>query len=234
MMIKFDVTGERRKELVAAISEAVGSEAVYQKAPTFAYVVGDYTIDKGGNLHFDERVGQDDIRSLFAKLAERGFASIDIFDEDIVGIDDDKFAIDMPLDGFTATALGNLERLVAAKAWILRKMVGADDLPIERGEDYLRFPWLQNDASDDEVRAYSQLIAGLCETAKRKQRIVATERQLDEGDNEKFKARCFLLSIGFIGPEYAQARKVLLASMSGSGSHKSGNWKVSKVAEKEY
>jgi len=139
--------------------------------------------------------------------------------------DSGKMPINALLYGFTASSLENLTKLVAAKSWILKKMTGADELPIERDETHLRFPWFKRGASAAEIDAYSRLIAGLCETAKKKQRVVATERQLDEGDNEKFKARCFLLSLDFIGKDYAQARKVLLAPMSGSGSHKSGGHK---------
>ena len=133
-----------------------------------------------------------------------------------------RLIINMPLAGLTASAFDNLEKLVAAKAWILRKMAEADELPIKRDEKYLRFPWFKPDASAVEVDAYSRLIARLCETAKTKQRVTATERQLQDGDNEKFKARCFLLSLDFIGEEYKQARKILLAPFSGSGSHKAG------------
>jgi len=233
MEIRLNVTGERRKELVTAVSKIVGWAPVYMKAPSFAYVVSNYTIDKDGTLHFDERVGQEDVRNLLARLAEQSFVSEDVLDENATdaAIDDGRCAIEFPLEGFTATALDNLERLVAAKAWVIKKMIGADELPIERGEGCLRFPWFRQDAFAIHADAYSRLITGLCETAKKKQRIVATERQLDEGDNEKFKARCFLLSIGFIGPEYAQARKVLLKLVSGSGSHKSGNHKPKQVGD---
>ena len=139
--------------------------------------------------------------------------------------DSGKLNINMPMVGFTASALGNLEKLVDAKAWIIKKMVYADELPITRDEEYLSFPWFRLESSAVEVDAYSRLVARLCETAKEKQRVTATERRLEDGDNEKFKARCFLLSLGFIGKEYAQARKVLLAPMSGSGSFKTGGYK---------
>ena len=95
----------------------------------------------------------------------------------------------------------------------------------ERDENCLRFPWFKQDASAAEIDAYSRLIARLCETAKTKQRVTATERQLQDGDNEKFKARCFLLSLDFVGEQTKQARKILLAPFSGSGSHRSGNHK---------
>ena len=139
--------------------------------------------------------------------------------------DSHRLVINMPLTGYTASAIDNIEKLVTAKAWIIKKMAGAEELPIGRDEKYLTFPWFGKDVSPAEVDAYSRLVARLCETAKEKQRVTATERQLEDGDNEKFKARCFLLSLGFIGKEYAQARKILLAPMSGNGSHRAGDGK---------
>ena len=46
----FNVTGERRKALVRAISEIIGEDAVYQGAPTFAYKVDGYTISRSGEV----------------------------------------------------------------------------------------------------------------------------------------------------------------------------------------
>ena len=46
----FNVTGERRKMLVEAIKAFVDAPAVYQNAPSFAYVVGDYTVSKSGTV----------------------------------------------------------------------------------------------------------------------------------------------------------------------------------------
>jgi hypothetical protein len=110
-------------------------------------------------------------------------------------------------------------------------MTGADALPVLRDESRLRFPWFSRESTPDETDAYSLLIERLCATAKEKQRVTASERPLTDGDNEKFKARCFLLSLGFIGKEYAAARKILLAPMSGNGSHKSGDGKTFGAAD---
>jgi hypothetical protein len=253
MEIRFNMTGERRRELVEAIAGIEGWLPVYKKAPTFAYVVHNYTIGKNGELSFDGRVDTSDARDLLAALAERGFVSEDTLEDAVSdvptdesapdglscggdngalpaaiagsGDDSGRLVIHMPLAGFTAASTANLEKMIAAKAWIIQKMVGADELPIKRDGEYMGFPWFRPDASAVEIDAYSRLVAGICETAKQKQRVTATERRPEEGDNEKFKARCFLLSLGFIGSEYAQARKILLAPMSGSGSFKSGNRK---------
>ena len=50
MEIAYHVTGDRRKELVKAIIQFTGMTATFQNAPTFAYVIGDYTVDNGGTL----------------------------------------------------------------------------------------------------------------------------------------------------------------------------------------
>lgn len=48
MEIQFNVTGARRKELVNAVSEITENPAVYKGAPTFAYEIGGFTVDKSG------------------------------------------------------------------------------------------------------------------------------------------------------------------------------------------
>ena len=137
----------------------------------------------------------------------------------------DMLSIDVPLDGMNPTAIANLENLITSKAWIIKKMTGAVSLPIELIEDRLRFPWFKQDASHKEIDAYSCLISRLCETAKAKKRIAAKESLPNPGDNEKYKARCFLLSIDFIGPDYKEARRILLSHMSGNGSFLQGTSK---------
>ncbi len=41
-----------------------------------------------------------------------------------------------------------------------------------------------------------------------------------EEPNEKYAFRCFLLRLGFIGPEYKAQRKVLLRNLNGSAAFK--------------
>ena len=237
MEIRFNVTGAERKALVAAVSELSGWEAVYKKAPTFAYVVNNYTIDKDGTLIFDERTDANSAAELLVQLAERGFVSEDSFvvetptDEPVVEItaDDapDRLVIEFPLNGFSELALCNLEKLVASKSALIMKAVGAVSLTIQREADRLCFPWFTLGASENEVKVYTQFIAALCDMAKTQKRIVATEKAVD---NEKYAMRCFLLRLGFIGDEYAEARKLLLSRFSGSSSFKSGAKKATQIA----
>ena len=50
MEAAFNVTGERRKVLVEAVKAFIDAPAVYQNAPSFAYVIGDYTVNKTGTI----------------------------------------------------------------------------------------------------------------------------------------------------------------------------------------
>ena len=50
MELKYNVTGCERKSLVGAISTALDAPTKYLGAPTFAYEVGGYHIDKAGTL----------------------------------------------------------------------------------------------------------------------------------------------------------------------------------------
>jgi hypothetical protein len=259
MEIRFNLEKEARKTLVRVLSEITGEKAVYLGAPSFAYTIGEYAIDRYGTLSCGGL--PDALPALLDELSARGY----VYDsdtggesspeereilggggsrkdedamiaedgetaengsetaEDAVVRGNDRLSIEMLLSGFAPTDIANVENLVTAKAWVFRKMTGAEELPIERLKDRLSFPWFRPDSTAAEIDAYSRLIARLCETAKTKKRVAAIERPPEPGDNEKFKARCALLALGFIGAEYAQARKILLAPFSGSGSHKTGD-----------
>ena len=73
MSINFHVTGKERKALVKALSEIAFSEAAYAGAPTFAYRVGDYTVDKNGVIFYPPALAQKAVALVVEKLKERGF-----------------------------------------------------------------------------------------------------------------------------------------------------------------
>ena len=209
MEIKFGVTGTDRKAFVKAVSELVGWEPVYKGAPTFAYAVNNYTIDKDGTLFYDASVDSEELDRLLTGLAERDFT----FESP------DRLVIELPKEGFTENGIANLEKLVISKATLIKKAIGVDSLPIEQTEETLRFPWFAFGASAGEVKAYSRFVGALCAMAKEQKRITAKEKPVD---NEKYAFRCFLLRLGFIGAEYKEEQKILLRNLSGNGSFKSG------------
>jgi len=181
MEIKFGVTGVRRKDLVTAIGEILDLVPEYKGVPTFAYVIGDFTVSKDGTLCFDEINGSAEIENLLDKLDRRGFQF------KAPG----ELVIELPREGFSETATANLKRLVKSKETLIKKALGTDRLPIEQTEDRLRFPWFSGSLTTEEVNAYARFIGALGAMAKNQQRVTATEKPID---NEKYAFRCFLLS----------------------------------------
>lgn len=231
MEIRFSLTGAARKELVTAINEITRCAPVYKGAPTFAYVVSDYIIDRDGT------VSGPDSQELLNGLADKGYTDPDTglayqmerspdCDHDTAFpvsaspvAQEVDLVIEMPLDGFGPTEISNLEKMIASKAPLLRKALGIENLSVQQTETTLRFPWFSGALSGDEVKAYTQLIAALCQAAKTLKRVTAKEKTVD---NEKYAFRCFLLRLGFIGEEYKPMRKILLRNLAGNSSFKSG------------
>lgn len=63
----YHVTGVRRKELVAAVGDFIGAKPEYLRAPTYAFAVGSYNIDREGTLTGPENP------ALIESLKEQGF-----------------------------------------------------------------------------------------------------------------------------------------------------------------
>lgn len=292
MKLSYNVTGQKRKELVGIVSEALNAPVKYLGAPTFAYKIDSYRIDRDGMLTGpDNRDLEDALFQQGFETAEReydvpdtyesglggidatpSFEDLDMTEEEELGLgkkrredshgengmsaDDfpdidqrhpgqyadpntpynptmlkqadewyqgelDRMAIEVPLTGFTPEKIDNLIKLINAKAPLLKAALGVVELPIRQSDadgGKLRFPWFIGMIDSDTANAYTLLIEKLCAAAKNKTRITAREREVD---NPKYAMRCWLLSLGFIGDDYRQARKILLQSLHGNGAYKS-------------
>jgi hypothetical protein len=246
MEVRYNVNGQRRKELVAAMAELLEAKPRYNGAPSFSYTVGDYLVDKQGMVSFSDFSDSEEVEMLLEGLAERGFECEAAFPEDSESLEqsanqpDDlpqtcapedpsaapdgySLTIEIPLTGFTPDKLNNLTRLVNAKAPLISMALGVDDLPIQIHDDRIAFPWfpaVDPKASDysDRMAAYRTFVTLLCQTALNKTRINAKER---ETDNPKFAMRVWLISLGMVGAEYKTARKVMLRNLSGNSAFRS-------------
>ena len=206
MTLRYNLTGADRKRLVTAISEITGAPAKYLGAPSFAYQVDYFTIDRNGGVTFDDRADSEEIENLIETLDNQGFTAEP---QAVETSENEKpspaevngLCISMPASLFSETALQNLKDITAAKGSLIRKALGVEELPIEVGETKVSFPWF----------------AGTPAPEENQKRITAKER--DTG-NDKYAFRCFLLRLGFIGPEYKQERKILLRNLTGSSAFK--------------
>ena len=225
MTINYNRAGADRKPLIAAISAITGAEAKYLGAPSFAYQVDYFTIDRNGAVTFDDRADSEEVENLIERLASMGFEAEPVEREADTEVEQhaahDGLTIQMPADGFTPEALNNLHSLIAAKGRLIRKALGVDLLPVQVEADTVSFPWFSGEATEEEAKAYTHLITALCDMARNQKRIIAREKDTDN-DNDKYAFRCFLLRLGFIGAEYKEERKILLRNLTGSSAFKSG------------
>lgn len=134
--------------------------------------------------------------------------------------EENTLTIEMPKTGFTDISLDNLQKIIASRAALLKKALGTNNLAVIDTGDTLKFPWFAMHGLVGEADAYSRLVAAMCGMAKKQKRITAKER--DTG-NDKFDMRLFLVRLGFIGDEYKAARRILLRSLTGNSSWKSGH-----------
>ena len=120
--------------------------------------------------------------------------------------------VTIPREFFTESALINLRKIVDSKAALLKKALGTSCLDIIETCDEIQFPWFPEPNADEFV-TYAQLIDSLCEMARKAKRVVATERPVE---SEKYAMRCFLIRLGFTGPQNKRAREILLRNLTGS------------------
>ena len=73
MSVPYNLTGAARKALVHTNIELMGKPAVYQGAPTFAYAIDFYSVDKNGTLSYPDNISPEDVRQLVSRLRERGY-----------------------------------------------------------------------------------------------------------------------------------------------------------------
>ena len=232
METRYNVTGERRKEMVEIISGIVGMKAVYMRMPTCAYAISNIIVSKDGTLEWDERTDDQMMEKVHEALAAAGFTAVPTEtvqarletesgessaesenepQEANVGL-----TVEIPLD---KVKVSNLMSILDAKGHLIRKALGIAATPIKVTEETVSFPWFSELPELDEVQAYTHLISALCEMRVNQKRITAKEKEVG---NEKYAFRCFLLRLGFIGAEYKTERKILLQNLTGSSAFKNG------------
>ena len=228
MELNYHAIGCERKRLAQAISAFTGFPAKYQFMPTCAYQIGSLTLDKEGVLHCENST---DLTGLLEALAAEGFNLEKLEPEQTAAAETEtatlsreveksaELVISLPKDDFTDASLEKLQNILTAKGSLIKKALGVDALPVEVTDDRICFPWFDRLTEPDETQAYMSFIVALCAMAKNQKRINTKERPVD---NEKYAFRCFLLRLGFIGPEYKDQRRILLQKLNGSSAFKGG------------
>ena len=74
--MKYAASGEQRKQLVNALSEVIGRESKYLKAPSYGYEVGSCIVNRTGDIEFPDNMAEEEIEAIVKKLTWHGFERI--------------------------------------------------------------------------------------------------------------------------------------------------------------
>ena len=230
-------TAPDRRTLVKSISEHLGEEAVYKGPPTFAYMIGQVTVNRESQLILPEDMDPAGIQGF---LVSRGW------------LERNELNISFPAGDLTVKAMHNLIFLLYSKQYLINKAIGGDTLRIEdavitrlkeplpksiddfkalvhdlkthgliAGVDFaddsitLTFP-LSEDA--EITSAFTELTARIIAAAREATRV-SPERQQPE--NEKYYMRSWLVRLGLGGQEAKSIRRVLLKGLMGHSAFQS-------------
>lgn len=217
-----------RKEIVKAMELILGMKAKYQGPPTFAYVIGSFTVDRNGSVETDT---EEEGISMKQELTARGLAEAD----------ETTLKVELPMTGMTADAVRNLLYMIHSKQYLLKKSIGADtikvsDKLVERlqgeeaadleavlriigeeqpfgiafSEERISFTGFPFDAQ--RVKAYTELAALMVKGAKEAKRVNPKETV---EENEKYYMRIWLVRLGLDGKDAKETRRVLLENLKG-------------------
>ena len=163
MTITINAQGAERKRLVNTIAAWLGEDAHYCGAPTFAYEIDRFTVDKNGSLTFSDLIDSEVVERLLEHIYDEGFdidqshTEEDEPSDNVVG-DVTGISIQLPASQFTETTLANLQAIVDAKGTLIKKALKAEVLPINKVGDRIEFPWFRPYADPQEVQAYMHFI----------------------------------------------------------------------------
>ena len=128
-----------RKEMVQAISEQLGSPAIYLRTPTCAYRIGGLTVERDGSIVSDDDALLETLRPM---LMERGWltdaadseAEASVAKTEPAEQDSEitQMELSFPVEDWTVPQLKNLLRTLYSNQHILRRMMESDALCIDR------------------------------------------------------------------------------------------------------
>ena len=239
MKANYNLTGTKRKELVNAIAEITGEKADYKRMPTCAYEIGDITVDKDGGVSCSD---EEKMQMVMKALNEKGFTAEEdaetkqpeqaettdqeaateqepTTEEEKETAEDEQepaLTISLPL---ASANVGILRNLISAKESLIKKALGITDTRINISDEKIEFPWFDRELTPEETNAYMLFLTQLCKLSKE---LKHASSKPVETDNEKYAFRTWLLRMGFIGPDFKAARKILLKNLSGSSAFRNG------------
>ena len=250
METRFNVTGTERKALVKAIENIIQETAVYKKAPTFEYTVGNFTIDKNGTVSCDDG---DALERLTHNLIADGFSPEETAAAEPAAEagtpEPISLTVEVPMTNHTGSSIRNLINLLYTRSDLLNKALGTsfrvdagliqalkDEASVLTKESLLAaiaayedehskaidgltitqeritFGTLPETNDTEMLRTFTILCGMMNKQALDQKRIQA--KTVNE-ENEKYALRIWLTRLGMNGPEYKEARRILMANLTG-------------------
>ena len=261
MKINYNVTGSERKALAGAISQELNAPKKYLGAPTFAYEVGGYRIDKNGTLEGEDNpglvadlCGLHDFKAVSEEYdtpipeAEEIPDNVQIPCEASLGgiVSPYKDYLEPPLYGFNETAEPvsltiEMPRDGFTEATIdnLKRLVESKEVLIKKALAAETIPVVVGEETISFPWFHEgqepDEIKAYTHFVSALCEMAKTQKRVNSTEkaveNEKYAFRCFLLRLGFIGSEYKSERKTLLANLTGSSAFKNGQTKDEEVKE---
>ena len=193
-----------RREMVQAISERLGSPAVYLRTPTCAYRIGGLTVERDGSIISDDDALLEALRPM---LIERGWltdaeASVTKTEPTEQDSEITQMELSFPVEDWTVPQLKNFLHTLYSNQHILRRMMQSDALYIDR-QMMERLDEAQTPA-DLEARLADGLATGLLKGCRIQGGRFTLETVQDDRDPARWQVHATLLSAIL---EHAKAAK---------------------------
>ena len=193
-----------RREMVQAISERLGSQAVYLRIPTCAYRIGGLTVERDGSIISDDDALLEALRPM---LIERGWltdaeASVTKTEPTEQDSEITQMELSFPVEDWTVPQLKNFLHTLYSNQHILRRMMQSDALYIDR-QMMERLDEAQTPA-DLEARLADGLATGLLKGCRIQDGRFTLETVRDDRDPDRWQVYATLLSAIL---EHAKAAK---------------------------
>lgn len=183
-----------RREMVQAISERLGSPAVYLRTPTCAYRIGGLTVERDGSIISDDDALLEALRPM---LIERGWltdaeASVTKTEPTEQDSEITQMELSFPVEDWTVPQLKNFLHTLYSNQHILRRMMQSDALYIDR-QMMERLDEAQTPA-DLEARLADGLATGLLKGCRIQDGRFTLETVQDDRDPARWQVYATLLS----------------------------------------
>ena len=179
--------------MVQAISERLGSPAVYLRTPTYAYRIGGLTVERDGSI-----ISDDDalLEALWPMLIERGWltdaeASVTKTEPTEQDSEITQMELSFPVEDWTVPQLKNFLHTLYSNQHILRRMMQSDALYIDR-QMMERLDEAQTPA-DLEARLADGLATGLLKGCRIQDGRFTLEAIQDDRDPARWQVYATLL-----------------------------------------